>query len=217
MGADAPIDAVDAVAQVVAHVEADRERAARHLHDEPLQELCASLLRLQVLQRGATERQAEDLGRIIDSVRAAVVQLQDLQTELFPTGLELLDLESLVREDIARIFPDRAEPSTASWVPVELGPAARLTLLRLLREVHTAAASAGATPLEIKATGNGETGAAGTTVTITFGPTEGTAAGAAWIDTLDRSYLEVRARTAGGSIEVDALGPEVRVRVTVAA
>lgn len=200
---------MDPVGLVVAQQEADRERAARGLHDEPLQTLCASLLRLQVLQRSVEEHQAAELGRVIDALRDAIAQLQDLQTELYPTALDLLDLEALVLEDIRRIFPDRAEPSTGTWSPAELPPVARLALVRVLRDILEVAATAGAAPREIAATATGGT----TTLAIDFaaGPTPTDD----WTARLDRPYLEARVRVAGGTVEVTGHASGVRVQLSV--
>lgn len=223
---------LDAVRLVITHLEADRERVARYLHDEPLQALCVSLLRLQMLQRGITESQAAELGRVIDVLRDAIVQIQGLQTELYPTALELLDLEALVREDLGRMFPDRAEPSTGHWSPGALPSAARLTLLRMLREVCAAAATAGAAPRTIEAISQAVVDAADeitttttatTTVTIEFGiadqrdPTSpGEPTRSTWPEMLDRSYLDARAGVSGGSIDVEPSVDGVRVHLVVA-
>ena len=207
----------DTVSLVVAHLEADRARAARELHDEPLQTLCVSLLRMQVLQRSVTESQAADLARVIDAMREAIEQLQDLQTELYPTALDVLDVEALVREDIGRIFPDRAEPATGEWSPGPLDLTARLALLRLLREVLAAAADASASPRCIAASSATGGDATVTTLEVEFGPAEqdGTDP-AGWSASLDRGYLDARASLAGGSIDVLDDGPGVRVRIAVA-
>ena len=205
----------DVVRLVVAHLEADQERAARELHDEPLQTLCVSLLRMQVLQRSMPESQAADMTRVIEGLREAIAQLQDLQTELFPTALDVLDLEALVREDIGRIFPDRAEPATATWSPGELAPAARLALLRLLREVLTTAADAGASPRVLAASSSAAAGGRTvTTLRIEFEPVVPDEPDG-WAGSLDLTYLDARAGLEGGSVVLTQDDGRVCVQLAV--
>lgn len=89
--------------QALDAMEAERERIAGEIHDEPVQEIAAASLRLQILRRELHDPgQLEALDALARALDAAMEQLRGLIFELRPPGAGRF-------EDLLRTYLQEAE------------------------------------------------------------------------------------------------------------
>ena len=80
--------------------EAERQTIAAGIHDETLQNLSAVGIRLQLLRRGADERQQAELDRTSVMLDATAAQLRGLLFDLRPPEFDRIGLAATLRETL---------------------------------------------------------------------------------------------------------------------
>jgi signal transduction histidine kinase len=79
--------AVRALARVIARQEAERVRIAAEIHDDTIQAMTATSLRMQQLERHLTDPAQAELVRALEgSVRESIASLRRLMTDLRPAA-----------------------------------------------------------------------------------------------------------------------------------
>jgi len=92
---------VDAVAAQASAQESERRRVACDIHDDSIQTLAATMIRLSLLRRGITDPAlAARLGDFSSSLGESIARLRHLVFELRPPSLDREGLEATFRESL---------------------------------------------------------------------------------------------------------------------
>ncbi len=132
--------------------EAERQTIAAGIHDEVLQTLSAVGIRIQLLRRGADERQQAELDRAREMLDATAAQLRGLLFDLRPPEFDRIGLAATLRETLEVRLGDELD----GWsVTGELGPdvpdQARILLYRIaLQALANIRQHAGARRVDIR-------------------------------------------------------------------
>ena len=129
----------------VKHLEEERKRVARELHDEAGQALIGVKLGLQVLARKVPADPPEllgNLGRLHELVNRSAVQIKDLARRLRPPVLDELGLKVTLRQLAADFTHSTGVPVDCNLEepPERLPPDAETALYRIAQEALTNAA-----------------------------------------------------------------------------
>jgi PAS domain S-box-containing protein len=91
-------------ARLISAQEEERLRIASDIHDDTIQAMTATSLRMQQLRRHLTEPdQIELLSRLEDAVRESIVRLRRLMFDLRPASLDRSGLAAAIRELLERL------------------------------------------------------------------------------------------------------------------
>jgi PAS domain S-box-containing protein len=91
-------------ARLIAAQEEERLRIASDIHDDTIQAMTATSLRMQQLRRHLTDAgQIELLARLEEAVRESIVRLRRLMFDLRPASLDLSGLAAALRELLERL------------------------------------------------------------------------------------------------------------------
>ncbi len=94
-------------ARLIAAQEEERLRIASDIHDDTIQAMTATSLRMQQLRRHLTDqRQIDLLTRLEDAVRESIVRLRRLMFDLRPASLDRSGLASALRELLERLHEE---------------------------------------------------------------------------------------------------------------
>jgi PAS domain S-box-containing protein len=94
-------------ARLIAAQEEERLRIASDIHDDTIQAMTATSLRMQQLRRHLTDAaQIELLSRLEDAVRESIVRLRRLMFDLRPASLDRSGLASALRELLERLHEE---------------------------------------------------------------------------------------------------------------
>jgi len=114
--------------------ETERARIAADVHDDPLQNMAAVQMQLEVLNRSLrSRRDREAVQELQEAVAASVVNLRDLLFELRPRALDEEGLAAAFREHIARL-PSDVETHLESRLVAEPPEEVRASLYRIGQE-----------------------------------------------------------------------------------
>lgn len=127
------------VANLVRAQEDERRRLAADIHDDSIQAMTASVIRLGLLRREVTTPEAQQhLADLEQTVRAAVDRLRNLLFELRPPALDREGLASAVRQYLAQRFDaDGPDITLDDHLAHEPPPECRIILYRVLQEALT--------------------------------------------------------------------------------
>jgi PAS domain S-box-containing protein len=94
-------------ARLIGAQEEERLRIASDIHDDTIQAMTATSLRMQQLRRHLSDPdQIELLGRLEDAVRESIVRLRRLMFDLRPASLDRSGLASALRELLERLHEE---------------------------------------------------------------------------------------------------------------
>jgi len=129
--------------RTVEATEEERRRIAAEIHDGPIQHLAAVVFRLEAL-RGSLERgeHSEEMARMVartqDDLRAEVVELRRMITELRPPVLDQLGLEEALQEHLEEVSHDSGlDVSMEFRLDERLDPELETVLYRVSQEALT--------------------------------------------------------------------------------
>ena len=126
-------------ARLIAAQEEERLRIASDIHDDTIQAMTATSLRMQQLRRHLTdEEQRELLTRLEDAVRESITRLRRLMFDLRPAALDRSGLAAAMRELLERI-EDESKIAFVLDNHIELEPVGdvRTALYRIAQEALT--------------------------------------------------------------------------------
>ena len=147
-------------ARLIAAQEEERLRIASDIHDDTVQAMTATSLRMQQLRRHLSEPdQIELLTRLEDAVRESIVRLRRLMFDLRPASLDRSGLAAALRELLERLHDETSIGVTLeNRLTIEPEGGIRTALYRIAQEAlanvkkHSGASHVG---VELKTLGGG--------------------------------------------------------------
>lgn len=115
--------------------EAERQSIAAGIHDEVLQNLSAVGIRIQLLRRGADERQVAELDRAREMLDASTAQLRGLLFDLRPPNFDRIGLAATLRETLeVRLGADLGDWSVTGEPGPEVPDQAQILIYRIAQQ-----------------------------------------------------------------------------------
>jgi PAS domain S-box-containing protein len=147
-------------ARLIAAQEEERLRIASDIHDDTIQAMTATSLRMQQLRRHLTDPgQIELLSRLEEAVRESIARLRRLMFDLRPASLDRSGLSSALRELLERLHEETHLTFTLeSHLNSEPAGSIRTALYRIAQEALanvTKHAAASTVKVELRSVGSG--------------------------------------------------------------
>jgi PAS domain S-box-containing protein len=147
-------------ARLIAAQEEERLRIASDIHDDTIQAMTATSLRMQQLRRHLTdEAQIDLLSKLEEAVRESIVRLRRLMFDLRPAALDRAGLASALRELLERVQEEGKLAFTLeNQLTTEPAGGVRTALYRIAQEALTNVrkhASASVIKVDLRTVGTG--------------------------------------------------------------
>ncbi len=147
-------------ARLIAAQEEERLRIASDIHDDTIQAMTATSLRMQQLRRHLTDLgQIELLSKLEDAVRESITRLRRLMFDLRPASLDRSGLAAALRELLERLYEEtRLTFTLENHLSIEPSAGIRTAVYRIAQEAlvnvqkHSAASTVS---IELRTVGAG--------------------------------------------------------------